>query len=377
MIYPVLTFSVGTFFLLEGEQMIVIKNIHKTFATSDLTVNAVDNVSLKIEDGEIYGVIGYSGAGKSTLVRCINFLEVPDSGSIEISGFGTISAESQNLYYIHDGKKVKAGDSQLRALRRQIGMIFQHFNLLDRCTVFENVAYSLKYTGKSKAEITEKVKNLLKLVSLEDKIDSYPCQLSGGQKQRVAIARALANDPKILLCDEATSALDPEATESILNLLKELNKKLGLTIILITHEMAVIRSICDKVAVIENGRVVEEGNVYDIFAHPKEKITKRFVNTSSGLGNITKLIHSSLVETSGYSKLLKLVFEKDCVGDAIISETSRKFNVNLSIVLANVDLIQGTPLGGMIVVMSGEEGDVEKAIEYLESCNVKVEVVEK
>ena len=159
--------------------------------------------------------------------------------------------------------------------------------------------------------------------------------------------------------------------------MKELNKKLGLTIILITHEMAVIRSICDKVAVIENGRVVEEGNVYDIFAHPKEKITKRFVNTSSGLGNITKLIHSSLVETSGYSKLLKLVFEKDCVGDAIISETSRKFNVNLSIVLANVDLIQGTPLGGMIVVMSGEEGYVEKAIEYLESCNVKVEVVEK
>ena len=341
--------------------MIQIRNLSKTFKTGNGNITALDNINLTINDGEIFGIIGLSGAGKSTLVRCINLLERPSSGNVILDGKDLTTLRSKELLLI----------------RRQIGMIFQHFNLLDRCTVFENVAYSLKYTGKSKTEITEKVKNLLKLVSLEDKIDSYPCQLSGGQKQRVAIARALANDPKILLCDEATSALDPEATESILNLLKELNKKLGLTIILITHEMAVIRSICDKVAVIENGRVVEEGNVYDIFAHPKEKITKRFVNTSSGLGNITKLIHSSLVETSGYSKLLKLVFEKDCVGDAIISETSRKFNVNLSIVLANVDLIQGTPLGGMIVVMSGEEGDVEKAIEYLESCNVKVEVVEK
>lgn len=359
--------------------MIEIKNLHKTFVTSELSVNAVDDVTLKIEDGEIYGVIGYSGAGKSTLVRCINFLETPDSGSITISDFGTISASNGKLTYTVNGKSANATDKNLRALRRRIGMIFQHFNLLDRCTVFENVAYPLQYTGKKKEEIRNKVKSLLELVALEDKIDSYPSQLSGGQKQRVAIARALANDPSILLCDEATSALDPEATDSILKLLKELNQKLGLTIILITHEMAVIKAICEKVAVIENGKVVEEGNVYDIFARPKEDITRRFVNTSSGLNHIDKLIssHSSLVETTGNSKLWKLTFEKDCVGDAIISEVSRKFNVNLSIVLANVDLIQGEPLGSMIIIISGEEENIKKAHAFLDECKVKIEEVRK
>ena len=356
--------------------MIEIKNLHKTFTTSKLSVNAVDDVSLTIQDGEIYGVIGYSGAGKSTLVRCINFLEKPDEGSIEISGIGTFTAEKGVLYYQQKDKKVKAGDKHLRTLRRQIGMIFQHFNLLDRSTVFDNIAYSLKYTGKSKEEIKQKVKSLLELVSLEEKIDSYPSQLSGGQKQRVAIARALANDPKILLCDEATSALDPEATESILKLLKELNEKLGLTIILITHEMAVIKSICDKVAVIENGKVVEEGSVYNLFADPQQEITKRFVNTSSGLGNIDKLIHSSLVQTDAHSRLLKLVFGKDCVGDALISEASRKYNVNISIVIANVDIIQEAPLGNMIVMISGTDANVQEAINYLTDCHVKIEEVQ-
>lgn len=357
--------------------MIEIKNLHKTFTSKELSVNAVDDVSLSINDGEIYGVIGYSGAGKSTLVRCINFLEVPDNGSVTVSNFGSILAQDGQLFYLQGDKKVKASDKQLRQLRRQIGMIFQHFNLLDRCTVFENIAYPLKYTGKSKEEIKKKVKSLLELVSLEDKIDSYPSQLSGGQKQRVAIARALANDPKILLCDEATSALDPEATESILKLLQELNKKLNLTIILITHEMAVIKTICQKVAVIEEGKVVEEGNVYDIFAHPKKDITKKFVSTSSGLGDIYKLIdsNSDIVNTDDKSKLMKLTFEKDCVGDALISEASRKFNVNFNIVLANVDLIGDTPLGEMIVIVKGEKKDVESALQYFEKCNVKVKEV--
>lgn len=358
--------------------MIELKNLHKTFTTSELTVNAVDDVTLTIQDGEIYGVIGYSGAGKSTLVRCINFLETPDSGSVSVSEYGTITSENGNLFYENNGKKSKASDKDLRNLRRQIGMIFQHFNLLDRCTVFENIAYPLQYTGKSKAEISKKVRSLLELVALEDKIDSYPSQLSGGQKQRVAIARALANDPKILLCDEATSALDPDATESILRLLQELNQKLNLTIILITHEMSVVKTICQKVAVIEEGKVVEEGDVYDIFAHPKKDITKRFVSTSSGLGDIHKLLRSNpdVVQLDDNSKLIKLTFEKDCVGEALISDASRKYNVNFNIVLANVDLVQDIPLGEMIVIVSGESNNVNEALKYFESCNVRVEEVQ-
>lgn len=357
--------------------MIELKNLHKTFTTSELSVNAVDDVSLTINDGEIYGVIGYSGAGKSTLVRCINFLETPDSGSVSVSGFGTISSRNGQLYFLKDDKEVKASDKELRSLRRQMGMIFQHFNLLDRCTVFENIAYPLRYTGKTKEEINTKVHSLLELVSLEDKIDSYPCQLSGGQKQRVAIARALANDPKILLCDEATSALDPEATESILKLLQELNKKLNLTIILITHEMAVVKTICQKVAVIEEGKVVEEGEVYDIFAHPKKDITKRFVNTSSGLGDINKLLksNSEIVSLDDNSKLIKLTFEKDCVGETLISDSSRRFNVNFNIVLANIDLIQDTPLGQMIVIVTGDKKNIDEALKYFEECKVRIEEV--
>lgn len=357
--------------------MIEIKNLHKTFTTAELSVNAVDDVSLTIQDGEIYGVIGYSGAGKSTLVRCINFLETPDSGSVSVSGYGTITSDNGNLTYTNGTKTTKATDKELRNLRRQIGMIFQHFNLLDRCTVFENIAYPLQYTGKSKQEISKKVRSLLELVALEDKIDSYPSQLSGGQKQRVAIARALANDPKILLCDEATSALDPDATESILKLLQELNQKLNLTIILITHEMAVVKTICQKVAVIEEGKVVEEGDVYDIFAHPKQAITKRFVSTSSGLGDIQKLkANSDIVQLDDRSRLIKLTFEKDCVGEALISDSSRKYNVNFNIVLANVDLIQDTPLGEMIVIVTGEKENVDQALAYFEQCNVRIEEVQ-
>lgn len=358
--------------------MIEIEHLEKTFHLKKKEVDAVNDVSLKINDGEVYGIIGYSGAGKSTLVRCINFLEIPDNGSITINDFGTISVKNQKLYLTNGDKTSELTEKKLRELRRSIGMIFQHFNLLDRCTVFENIAYPLQYTRKSKAEISKKVRSLLELVALEDKIDSYPSQLSGGQKQRVAIARALANDPKILLCDEATSALDPDATESILKLLQELNQKLNLTIILITHEMSVVKTICQKVAVIEEGKVVEEGDVYNIFAHPKKDITKRFVSTSSGLGDIHKLLRSNpdVVQLKDDSKLIKLTFEKDCVGEALISDASRKYNVNFNIVLANVDLVQDIPLGEMIVIVSGETSNVVEALKYFESCNVRVEEVQ-
>ena len=317
--------------------MINIEHLDKTYHLKNADVHAVDDVSLHIESGQIYGVIGYSGAGKSTLVRCLNFLEIPDSGR----------------------------------------MIFQHFNLLDRSTVFDNVAYPLKYTGLSKKEIETRVDELLNLVDLADKKYVYPSQLSGGQKQRVAIARALSNNPKVLLSDEATSALDPDATESILKLLKDLNKRLGITIILITHEMSVIKSIANRVAVMENGKVVEEGDVYDIFANPKEEITKKFINSSSSLSNITKLIENKTIipTDTPASKLIKLTFTRDSVGSATISKISREYNVDVNIMLANVDVVNADALGGIIASIEGTKENVQSAIDFLHESNVRVEVI--
>lgn len=353
--------------------MIKTEHLNKTYYLKDHAVHAVDDVSLQIENGQIYGIIGYSGAGKSTLVRCINFLEIPDSGSIEIEGFGKICITEGRLRM--DGKELS--QKKLRQLRRSIGMIFQHFNLLDRSTVFDNIAYPLKYSGMSRKEIESRVDELLKLVDLEDKKHAYPSQLSGGQKQRVAIARALSNNPKVLLSDEATSALDPEATESILKLLKNLNAKLGITVIIITHEMSVIKEITERVAVMENGRVVEEGDVYDIFADPKQEITKKFIRSSSSLSNITKLIESHMVETEDRpeSKLVKLTFTRESVGKATISRISRDYSVDVNIMLANVDVVNTDALGGIIASIEGKPDDVEKAIRYLNECSVKVEVI--
>lgn len=348
--------------------MINIEHLDKTYHLKNADVHAVDDVSLQIESGQIYGVIGYSGAGKSTLVRCLNFLEIPDSGSIEIEGFGKVNASQGSL---------DISQKKLRELRRSIGMIFQHFNLLDRSTVFDNVAYPLKYTGLSKQQIETRVDELLDLVDLADKKHVYPSQLSGGQKQRVAIARALSNNPKVLLSDEATSALDPDATESILKLLKDLNKRLGITIILITHEMSVIKSIANRVAVMENGKVVEEGDVYDIFANPKEEITKKFINSSSALSNITKLIENQTIVPTDTpaSKLIKLTFTRDSVGSATISKISREYNVDVNIMLANVDVVNADALGGIIASIEGTRENVQSAIDFLHESNVRVEVI--
>ena len=240
------------------------------------TVKALDGVSLNIGKGDIYGVIGYSGAGKSTLVRCVNFLETPDEGRVTVEGFGAFESRSGTLYFTPEGESRErpAAEADLRNLRRGVGMIFQHFNLLDRSTVFENVAYPLRHTGRSEAQIEARVLELLELVELADKADNYPSQLSGGQKQRVAIARALANDPKILLSDEATSALDPDVTESILSLLKSLNKRLGLTIIMITHDLGVVAQLCDEIIVMYAGSICEQGNADEIFYNPSHEYTK-------------------------------------------------------------------------------------------------------
>ena len=351
--------------------MINILHMNKTFHLKTGDVEALNDVSLNIEAGQIYGVIGYSGAGKSTLVRCINLLETPDSGSLAVGDSGEIVI--QNGKPMVSGKALK--EKQLGKLRRGIGMIFQHFNLLDRSTVFENIAYPLRYSGMKKEEIDKRVTELLALVDLTDKRDTYPSQLSGGQKQRVAIARALANNPQILLSDEATSALDPDATEAILTLLKQLNEKLGLTIVLITHEMAVIKAICHRVAVMEHGKVVEEGDVYDIFANPQQPITRKFIASSSTLGKAAKMIAdgSPMMQVKPGEKLVRLTFRQDSVGDSVISKISRRFHANLNIVLANVDILQGHPLGAMIAVIGGD--DVDSALEYLRAHQISVEVM--
>ena len=350
--------------------MIKIENYNKTFRLKSGNVRALEDVSLEVADGEKYGVIGYSGAGKSTLVRCINFLEIPDSGKLTVSDFGSIEIEDGKLF--KDGKNIAERD--LKGLRKGIGMIFQHFNLLDRSTVFENVAFSLKYSGMTKQEISDKVFELLELVGLTDKADVYPSQLSGGQKQRVAIARALVNNPKILLSDEATSALDPDATESILNLLNELNRKLGLTIIIITHEMSVIKAVCNRVAVMEEGRIVEEGRVYDIFSQPVQPITKKFVNSTSSMAKaelLTKRI-PSLGADGGH--IYRLYFDNN-VYEPVISNIGRKFNVDCNILLGNVEVIGTEGLGSLVIKMLGEHENIEQALEYLKQANVRTEVI--
>ena len=353
--------------------MIEVKNLKKTFHLKSGDVKALDDVSFSIQEGSVYGVIGYSGAGKSTLVRCLNLLEVPDEGTITIEDYQGI--EMHGGIPTYQGKRMTA--RQQNQMRRGIGMIFQHFNLLERSTVFDNIAYPLKYTGRSKAEIAERVQELLALVDLREKIDAFPSQLSGGQKQREAIARALAANPRILLSDEATSALDPDATESILNLLKDLNRKLGITIVLITHEMAVIKAIADRVAVMEEGKIVEEGTVYDIFSDPQAPITRKFISSASPLGKIDKLIadDSSLTQIKPGEVLAKLIFQKDCVGEHILTTMAQQYSVNLNIILANVEYLHGNPLGGTIGILSGSPENLAAGIRFLEENHVRTEVL--
>ena len=342
--------------------MIYLKNICKTFIDDNKKeVHAVNDVSLTINDGDIFGIIGFSGAGKSTLVRCINLLERPTSGTVEV-----------------DGKDLtKLSEKELRESRKKIGMIFQHFNLFPSRTIFGNVAFPLQGSGLSKEEIAAKVRNLLELVGISEKENAYPSQLSGGQKQRVAIARALANDPDILLCDEATSALDPQTTKAILDLLKNLNKKLGITIVVITHEMAVVKEICNKVAVMEKGRVVEEGDVFSIFANPQEALTKNFIKTTSNLRKIEDLVNegSPVVDLKPGELIVRLSYIEKNISEPLISAMTYKFNVILNIIFANIEIIQDAPIGGTVAIMSGKSEDIDAALDYLRDKNVGVEVI--
>ena len=341
--------------------MIELTHVSKDFGKGQQQVHAVRDVSLSIDKGEIFGIIGFSGAGKSTLVRCINLLERPTAGTVTV-----------------DGKEITALTAQeLRQTRKKIGMIFQHFNLMPSRTVAGNVAYPLWGSGLSKKETADKVMRLLELVGIGDKANAYPSQLSGGQKQRVAIARALANDPNVLLCDEATSALDPQTTKSILHLLKHLNETLGITIVLITHEMAVVKEICHRVAVMEHGRVVEQGEVFNVFADPKQEITKNFIHTTSNLQKIEELVaeNSPVVQIQPGEVIVRLSYLQRNVSEPLISAVSQKFGISLNIIFADITIVQDAPIGGTVAIISGERKQITEAVEYLIGKNVGVEVI--
>lgn len=342
--------------------MIELKGIDVIFNQQDRVVTAVKDVNLTINRGEIFGIVGYSGAGKSTLVRTINLLQRPTTGNVIVN--------KQDL--------IELPAKELREARKKIGMIFQHFNLMDSRTIFDNVAFPLKGSGLSKKEVAEKVADLLSLVGLKEKSDSYPSQLSGGQKQRVAIARALANDPDVLLCDEATSALDPKTTSSILALLKELNQKLNITMVVITHEMAVVKELCDRVAVMEDGKVLEEGTILDIFTRPQERLTKEFIDTATHFDKEVELVlrHPDTIRISQDAELARLTYTGEETTQPFITSIIQEFNVEINILYGHIEIIQNTPVGNLLVALKGESQQVKAAKRFLTEHHVKVDSVQ-
>lgn len=334
-----------------SEPIIQVRNLCKTFHGSENSVNALKNIDLTVEEGEIYGIIGLSGAGKSTLVRCLNLLERPTSGTV-----------------IVNGKEMTAlPEKELRLARRSITMIFQSFNLLMQKTCLNNICFPMLISGVSKEKAKERAMELLELVNLTEKANAYPAQLSGGQKQRVAIARALATDPKVLLCDEATSALDPTTTNSILTLLKELNQKLGVTVVVITHQMSVIEEICSKVAILDDGEIVEEGKVEDIFANPSTDAARRLVYPGGVIPE----------RAATDSQVVRVAFEGGTAYYPLIASLAMDCGVKVNILGADTRNIDGKAFGTMLLGLPKDKNEAAKALSYLRSQhNVTVEEVE-
>ncbi|MDP8079206.1 methionine ABC transporter ATP-binding protein MetN [Phocoenobacter skyensis] len=340
--------------------MIRLERVSKQFEVKGKIVTALHNVTLEVPKGVIYGVIGSSGAGKSTLIRCVNLLERPTSGHI----------------FIGNKQLDLLKEQELIVARRKIAMIFQHFNLLSSRTVFDNVALPLELSHLSKEQINNKVNDLLELVGLSDKKNVYPSNLSGGQKQRVAIARALANDPEVLLCDEATSALDPATTQSILALLKEINSRLGLTILLITHEMEVVKRICDRVAVIDQGELVETGTVSEMFSNPKTQLAKQFIQSTFHNKlpqEYVDKLHSNQQDES--QSIIRFEFTGSSVDAPLLSRMVKKFDIDISILMSQIDYAGGVKFGFVIAEVEGDNQAILEAKGFLREHNVKVEVL--
>ncbi|MGI5921739.1 MAG: methionine ABC transporter ATP-binding protein [Syntrophomonadaceae bacterium] len=340
--------------------MIKIENLTKVYHSSHQDILALDNVTLQINKGEIFGIIGLSGAGKSTLIRCINMLEKPTKGSIIVDG--------ENI--------TSLSNDQLRKTRQKISMIFQHFNLLSSRTVFDNVMFPLEIAGMPKAQARNRVNELLELVGLSDKSRVYPDQLSGGQKQRVGIARALANSPKLLLSDEATSALDPQTTRSILKLLKDINAKLNITILLITHDMNVIKQICDRVAVIDNSKIVEVGDVLSIFSNPESPTSKSFINAIVNR-DIPEDIAQELLKknTNKLSRLIRVSFIGQSAGRPLISSLVKNYDVEANILYGNIDRVKDVAFGNLTLELIGTAEIIDDSINYLKQNGLEVEVL--
>ena len=338
--------------------MITLENVTKIYEAPNGSVTAVDNVTLQIKEGEIFGIIGYSGAGKSSLIRLLNGLEKPTKGKVIVAG--------------RDIANIKG--KELRKARQEIGMIFQHFNLLWSRTVRENIAFPLEIAGVPKEQRKKRVDELIQLVGLQGRENAYPSQLSGGQKQRVGIARALANNPKVLLCDEATSALDPQTTDSILDLLVDINKRLRLTIVLITHEMHVIRKICDRVAVMENGKIVEQGEVLQVFRQPKQAITKRFVQQVIEPEETQETI-AHLLNKYPKGTVVQLTFVGEAAEQPLISNVVRQFQIDANILQGKISQTHQGSYGVLFVHMDGETEEVARAIDYIRKQQVAVEVI--
>jgi len=332
---------------------ILIQDVSKTFETKDGSVQALNHVSLSIETGDIYGIIGMSGAGKSTLVRCMNFLEVPSEGKVLI-----------------DGKSLSEfSPKELRKEREKIGMIFQHFNLLMQKNVLENVCFPLYIQGKKKAEARAKALELLKIVGLADRAKAYPAQLSGGQKQRVAIARALASDPQILLCDEATSALDPQTTSSILELLQDINQKFGITIVIITHQMSVVREICTHVAIMKDGEVKEQGLVEEIFSHPKSQVAKELISKDSGNDVESKKLTQSEIQDG---EIVRIVFSENSAFEPVIANLILTFHEPVNILKANTKNVGGVAKGEMILQFMSDSTNVPEMKKFLTERGLEI-----
>ena len=332
---------------------ILIQDVSKTFETKDGSVQALKHVSLSIETGDIYGIIGMSGAGKSTLVRCMNFLEVPSEGKVLI-----------------DGKSLSEfSPKELRKEREKIGMIFQHFNLLMQKNVLENVCFPLYIQGKKKAEARAKALELLEIVGLADRAKAYPAQLSGGQKQRVAIARALASDPQILLCDEATSALDPQTTSSILELLQDINQKFGITIVIITHQMSVVREICTHVAIMKDGEVKEQGLVEEIFSHPKSQVAKELISKDSGTDVESKKLTQSEIQDG---EIVRIVFSENSAFEPVIANLILTFHEPVNILKANTKNVRGVAKGEMILQFMSDSTNVPEMKKFLTERGLEI-----
>lgn len=334
--------------------MIQFNSVSKIFKTKSAEIHALNNISLQIEKGDIFGVIGFSGAGKSTLIRMVNALEIPTNGEVLVNGKNVA-----NLAGV-----------ELRNFRKNIGMIFQHFNLLETKTVFQNIALALQLSGKNSTEIKIRVEELLKFVGLEEKISAYPGQLSGGQKQRVGIARALALNPEILLCDEATSALDPRTTESILELLQKINRDLGVTILMITHQMNVIQQVCNKVAVLENGNLIEQGSVIDVFGNPQNETTQGFIRTVIN-DKLPLDVKKFLQSYEGPQKVLRLRFDGKNADNPVMSDAIKATGVNISILAGIVTELEGHVVGFQTVQITGTEQQIKDAENFFDEHKIK------